>query len=364
MKTIRTHLATLLALMVFVSFGQTEYPEQDTDYTSSLQEDYRGDGFVTYSFYLENIGSEPLIFYNFKVNPDNDRYEFLKAYPDDILILYPHQKTSYVQVKVYADGPTLTWNSKYMRVKDESTTFPAQNRDYVYYWKSAAKADGLITYSYHLKNISSKNIRFYEFALSDNGGIYYMKDKLLIDEVVTAPGESIQLVKYDFKSGETPSANWYADWSNHVQTSDAFCIGLIRILDAAKEEGFGTAKGAIKRATNNSDTFFDQYYCKEHIDGLNDEVIEDLLFFIQYKGTVGSPAPLEVINKRFYEYKARMETCLPNFPERVSDENLNGLLKVEYEAEVDYEMHYLRLEVAFDPETSNHKLELVVEEVY
>ena len=364
MKILQFPLMALLLMSALLSFGQTEYPEQNTDYKSSWQEDYRGDGYITYSYYLENTGSEPLIFYNFKIKPDEDRYEILQSYPSDILIIYPYQKTSYLQVKVYTNGPALTWNSKFMSATSEVSSYPVQNKDYVYYWKSDTKSDGMTTYSYYLKNISNRNIKFYDFTLTNNGGIYYLVDNLLQKPVVTKPGENLQIVRYDFKSGETPSLNWYADWSVATPAGEPFCDGLNKILDASKDEGFSSIKGALKKGANDTDNLFDSYYCTEHIDGVNNEVIEDLLFFWQYKGVVGSPAPKDIINTRFYEYKAKIERCLPHFPEREQDADYTGELKAEYEAEVDFLMHYLRLQVEYDYVTSNYKLQLVVEEVY
>jgi len=364
MKLLKVSFAVLATLFSLAVFAQKDYPEQNVEYKSSWQEDYRGEGYITYSYYLENIGSEPLIFYNFKVTPNTERYEFLQPYPSDILIIYPYQKTSYVQVKVYTNGPALTWNSKFMRVKDESSSYPQQNRDYVYYWRSENKSDEMTTYSYHLKNISARNIKFYDFTLTNNGGIYYLVDNLQQKPVYTKPGESLQIVKYNFKSGETPSVNWYADWATFAPSGDVFCTGLNKVMDGAKDEGFSSIKGALKQAANDSDTFFDTYYCKEHIDGVNNEVIEDLLFFWQYKGTIGSPAPLDVINSRFYEYKAKVESCLPDFPEKEQASDYSGYLKAEYEAEVDYLMHYLRLQVEYDISSSNYRLDIVVEEVY
>jgi hypothetical protein len=366
MKTIRLLLISGFLMSALISFGQKDYPEQDIDYKSTWQEDYRADDYITYTYFLENIGSEPLYFFNFNITPDNERYEMLRAFPDDILIIYPSQKTSYMQVKVYTNGPALTWNTKYLRVEDEYSTYPEQNRDYVYYWESATKPEGgMTTYSYNLKNISDKNIEFYDFSLTNNGGIYYYVDKLLTDAVVVEPGQNLQMVKYNLKSGDTPSVNWYAEWSYTVPVGDPFCDGLNKILEASKEEGFASVKGAIKQKANDSDTFFDQYYCKEHIDGVNDETIEDILFFWQYIGMVGSPAPLDLTNVRFYEYKSKLETCLPNFPEKEkAADDTSTLLKAEYEAEVDGLYHYVRLEVVNDFLTGNYKLELVVEQVY
>jgi hypothetical protein len=364
MKILKISLVALLTICSAMVFSQKDYPEQDTDYSSTWEEDYRGEGYIAYSYYLENLSDEPIIFYNFKVKPNEDRYEILQSYPKDILIIYPSQKTSYLQVKVYTQGPSLTWNSKFGRITNETSSFPQQNKDYVYYWKSDAKSDGLITYSYHLKNISDRIIKFYDFTLTNNGGIYYLVDNLLQKPVIANPGESIQVVKYNFKSGETPSVNWYADWSSFSSGGDAFCDGVNKILEAAKDS-FESVKGALKKGANDTDTYFDLYYCTEHIDGVNNEAIEDLLFFWQYSGYIGSSAPLNVINSRFYEYKSKIETCLPNFPERKKDEEeKSDNLKVEYEAEVDYLMHYLRLEVVHDDVTSNYQLEFVIEEVY
>lgn len=364
MKKLLLGLTAFMLFPVLYSLGQSDYPDQDTDYKSSWEEDYRGDGFITYTYYLENIGDEPIVFYNFKFKPDEDRYEILQSYPADILIMYPNQKSSYLQVKVYTNGPALTWNSKFLRVKSTTSSYPQQNQDYVYYWKSKDNSNGQTTYSYHLKNISSKRIKFYDYTLTNNGGVYYLVDNLLQKPVTTEPGESIQLVKYNWKSGETPSVNWYADWATFAPAGDAFCDGVNKILEASKEEGFSTIKGALKQSANDTDTFFDQYYCKEHVDGVNIEVIEDILFFWQYSGSIGSAAPKDVINQRFYEYKSKIEDCLPNFPEKPQADDYTGELKAEYEAEVDNNMHYLRLEVVYDYSTANYKLELAIEEIY
>jgi archaellum component FlaG (FlaF/FlaG flagellin family) len=365
MKSIRNLFIVGMILCATVSYSQIEYPDQDIDYKSSWQEDNRGDDYVTYSYYLENTGSEPLIFYNFNVTPNTERYEMLRAYPDDILILYPYQKTSYMQVKVFSNGPALKWNAIFLRIADEYSSYPQQNRDYVYYWQSVTKSDGLTTYSYYLKNISDKNIEFYDFSLTNNGGIYYFVDPLLKESATIEPGQNLKMVRYNLKSGDTPSINWFANWSYSVPVGDPFCDGLNKIIEASKEEEFASAKGAIKQKANDSDTFFDQYYCKEHIDGVNDEIIEDILFFWQYIGIVGTTAPLDVINSRYYGYKGKIEYCLPNFPEKAkAEDDTSTLLKVEYEAEMDYLYHYIRLEVVNDYLTGNYKLELVVEQVY
>lgn len=364
MKHFRISMTALLLLLAFGAISQNEYPQQNTDYLSSWEEDYRGDGYVTYTYYLENTSDETLAFYNFKIKPDEERYEILRSYPTDLLILYPHQKNSYLQVKVYSSGPGFTWNSKFLKPTKETSSYPIQNKDYVYYWKSDVRSDESTYYSYHLINISTQNIKFYDFTLTNNGGIYYLIDNLLQNPVVAEPGESIQIVKYNHKSGETPSANWYADWSSFGPSGDAFCTGLNKVLEAAKEEGFASIKGGIKQKSNDSDTFFDIYYCKEHIDGVNNEGIEDLLFFWEYTGQIGSPAPLDIINSRFYEYRSKIESCLPNFPKRDPGDDKPEYLKVEFEAEVDYLFHYIRLEVVPDYSTSNYFLELVVEEVY
>jgi len=365
MKTFRNLLFLGLLLGSAFVFGQKEYPDQDVDYKSSFQEDYSGTDYTTYTYMLENTCTEPLVFYNFTITPSEDRYDILKAFPDDFLIIYPYQKTSYMQVKVYTNGPALSWNAKYLRYSDDYSSYPVQNKDYMYWWESSAGSNGMTTYTYFLKNMSDKNIEFYDFTLTNNGGIYYFVNPLLKESVVTQPGQSIMLVKYNLKSGDTPSVNWYADWSYSVPVNDPFCNGLNTILEASKEEGFASVKGAVKQKANDSDTFFDQYYCKEHIDGVNDEIIEDILFFWQYVGIVGSPAPLDVITSRFYDYKNKLEACLPHFPEKEkAADDTSTLPKAEYEAEVDYLYHYVRLEVVNDYLTGNYKLELVIEQVY
>lgn len=366
MKTHRITLAALLcAISSFTLLGQNDYPQQDEDYKSSWEEDYRGDDYITYTYYLGNIGNESIIFYNFNISPDSDRYEILQSYPEDVLILNPNQKSSYLQVKVYTNGPALTWNSKFMRVKDESSIYPQQNRDYVYYWKLISGLNDNKAYTYHLKNISEKTIKFYNFTLTDNGGEYDIIDHLLQKPAYTEPGESIQLVKYNYNSGETPSVNWYADWTSFTRSSDAFCSGLIKILEASKDEAFSSIKGEIKEEANDTDTFFDSYYCKEHIDGIMNEAIEDIIFFYQYKGTIGTPGTQEIIHSRFYDYKSKIESCLPDFPEKKTDEEEDsGLFKVEYEAEVDYYIHFIRLEEVYDYISGNYSLDLVVEEAY
>jgi hypothetical protein len=280
--------------------------------------------------------------------------------------LDPYQKKSYLQVKVYTNGPAFTWNSKFMRVKDEASKYPQQNKDYVYYWKMETNSSDKKVYSYHLKNISDKSIKFYDFTLTNNGGSYYLVDNLLMNPVFTEPGDNFQIVKYTYESGETPSVNWYADWASFYSSESGtdFCSGLNKVLEASRD-AFSSIKGEIKESANDTDVFFDTFYSKEHIDGVNNEVIEDFLFFYQYTGNIGSIASQDIIDKRFYGYKSKIESCLPNFEERARDEDDEpDNLKIEYEAEVDYQTHYLRLEVKYDYATDSYKLELVVEETY
>lgn len=364
MKINNISLLGLFLISTAVVFAQSDYPQSGEDYKSSWEEDYRGDDFIAYTYYLENLGNEPVAFYNFKIKPNTETYEILQPYPEDVFILDPYQKKGYFRVKVYTTGPALTWNTKFMRVKDETSTYPQQNKDYVYYWKLVSEEGDSKVYSYHLKNISNRTVKFYNFTLTNNGGNYYLVDNLLQKPAFTGPGESIQIVRYNLNSGEAPSVNWYADWTSFAAGTDAFCSGLIKLLEASKD-GFSSIKGEIKKAANDTDTFFDFYYCKEHIDGANNEAIEDMLFFYQYVGILGSPGPEDVITKRFYEYKSKIESCLPDFPEREKDEEEDSVYpKVEYEAEIDYIMHYVRLEVNYDLESGGHILELVVEEAY
>jgi hypothetical protein len=104
--------------------AQNEYPQNEEDYKSSWAEVDRGDDFITYIYYLENLRSEPIVFYNFRIKPNTERYDILESYPEDILILDAYEKKSYLKVKVFSKGPALMWNSKFMRVKDESSEFP------------------------------------------------------------------------------------------------------------------------------------------------------------------------------------------------------------------------------------------------
>lgn len=355
----------LFLLLSIAVLAQNDYPVSGEDYESSWEEDYRGDDYIAYSYYIENLGSEPIVFYNFKIKPNDYRYEVLKSYPEDILILESHQKKSYIQVKVYDQGPGLTWNSKFMRIKDETSTFPEQNRDYVYYWILESETDGGNVYSYHLKNISAKTIKFYDVTLKNNGGKYYLVDNILLKPAFTEPGGSVQLVKYNLTSGDAPSVNWYADWTSFKASSDDFCSGLVKLLEASKD-GFSSIKGEKKNASD-PDALFEIYYCKEHIPGATEEAIEDMIFYFQYSGILGSQGPQNLISDRFYSYKSKIETCLPDFPERQKedeDDSATSVLEVEYEAEVDYIMHYLKLRVQKDYLTDNYYLELIVEESY
>lgn len=66
-----------------------------------------------------------------------------------------------------------------MRITEQNSSFPKQNKDYVYYWKLIPDSYGNNVYSYHLKNISDKTIKFYSFSLKDKGGEYSILDNLL-----------------------------------------------------------------------------------------------------------------------------------------------------------------------------------------
>jgi hypothetical protein len=176
------------------------------------------------------------------------------------------------------------------------------------------------------------------------------------------------MVKFSLRSGDSPSVNWYADWTTFEESSDSFCSGLIKLLEASKD-GFSSIKGAIKEKADDTYTFFDSYYSKQHLEGANNESIEDFIWFYQYSGFMGANGSQEAINKRFYEYKSKVEACVPELKEKEKDEgddsaDATSELKIEYEAIIDYITHYIRLQVTYDYSSSDYKLELVVEETY
>lgn len=360
------HVILLAALLMATaeSYSQDELPQKDIDYLFSFQEDSREADNVTYTYYLENQSASPMAFYNFSVRPDNYRYEILSGLPEDVLVVPPYEKNAFIQVKVYDNGPNVTWYAKFLRDNSEPGIYPEQEMDYVYYWKSVQKSETITTYSYHLKNISSRNIEFYGYSLNNNGGIYYLVDKMVEENKVLAPGESFQLIKYNLKSGEAPTVDWYADWSYSVPVGDPFCDGLWRVIDASVDEGFWDIRGDMRKEANDADVFFDQYDVTSHIDGMTDEYLEDIFFFWQYTGVIGYPGTLDEVNNRYFLYKEKLESCAPHFPIKPGVEEGAGLLKAEYEGTKDSYYHYLRLEVVEDFNAKGYKLLLTVEQVY
>jgi hypothetical protein len=351
-----------------IALAQTEYPTQDTDYKSTYNKDDEGSDYISYSYLLENLGSETLLFYNFRIVTNTDKYEILQDIPGDILILYPYQKATYFRVKVYTNGPAINWNSRFLKPSKEQSNYPVQDKDYVYFWEGQEKDNGYTAYIYYLKNISNRNIKFYDFSIkNEGGGIYYLIQNLIQDPMVAKSNESFVLVKFDLKNETVaPDVNWHAIFSGSETASSDFCTGLTKVLDAAADSELTPIKGAIKESAEESLLGTETYYCTVHIDGVQDEVIENLIFLWDYYGVIGPAAPLEDIEMTFEEFRQKISSCLPSdFTETISGEDEYGSYKkAEYKGTLDGLTYYVTLKIVDTYSGGNYRLELSVDGAY
>jgi len=357
---------TLLLLPVFLA---AQYPAQDTDYKYSYSTDESGEGWAIYSYHLENISSENLLFYNF--NFPNGKPDVKIINPMlDVLILKPGQKKAFVKYKTFTAGPSVNWIANFMRYED-NPTHPVSNKDYVFYYEYQ-EYENSYTYSYYLKNISDRGISFYDFIIVGENLEYSTYKDFPSTTMEIRPGQSFETLHFSVNKDKTlPSLNWYAKFIDNDDlsfnpTNYEFCEGINYLLRDAKT-GFTTTTGPIK-STSGDDLFgVDENFSKVHIDGFYNEVIEYLLLK-NFVAQIGQSNSLNRIENQLELYRNKLKECLPStmYESEVPKEDLfMTVKKFKYEGTFEGDQHYAELEIKEDSnKAGKYLLKILIGEVF
>ncbi|MCD4735052.1 MAG: hypothetical protein K8R53_03325, partial [Bacteroidales bacterium] len=330
------------------------------------------DGYYTYI--LDNTCDRRLIFSYFHVKPTEYEYSIIRDLPEDILVLEPGKSGTYFICKEETGRPGAGWIANFMDYPTGSVDDPTKNRDYVFHYAYSADEDNS-TYTYYLKNISEKKIRFYDFIIEGEEEYYTFKE-IPEGSVYTEPGENISVFSFFISSdGNTPSLNWYADFGDNSSSTEApsedemirlgFCEGVTKLIDAASES-FDPVKGNMMFVPG-PDNMFEEYYCFVDIEGVKQEKIEYLILFWDFTGYIGSPGSQSEIEQRFEEYRLKLRECLPeSMKESIiePEEDDQFTKRVEYEGKIKGETHFVELSASQQYTSDDYELELYIEEIY
>lgn len=369
MKTISSILAAIMMVFSLALNAQNEYPEQGTDYTSEIGESSQ-DGKTVYTFLLENTSNEPIAFYNFKLKDESSDYYIVKDMVSAALVLEPYEKATYFKCKG-STRPGATWNAKFLRYDEVNETYPTKNKDYFFHYKVNDNGYSK-TYSYHLMNISDQDIKFSNFSMTDEVSYDIDKDFPIWSETV-GPKTDFMAIKFTMDSDDdSPSMNWNADWVEEeadlgnpdlITKNYGFCAGVMKLMESAKN-----TFEDVRAAKIEGSILFDEYECAAHLEGVNNEVIEYLMFFWEYVGDIGYSADLETIKDRFWEYKSKLKSCLPSSLEETvvtADDDETVILRAKYTGDWNGDTHFVQLDIKEDYSSDGqYRLELIIEEIY
>lgn len=369
-----TKILSSLVFLVFL-FGQAlllgQKPVQDTDYQFTYTTDEETDSYLILSYYLENLSSENIMFFNFVYNTALDGQEIVQSLPEDVLVLKPGEKLPFLKFKTYSTSLSVNWVTDFMRHSDDEVQ-SILNRDYLYYYEYSGTEEE-VSYTYCLKNISDRGIMFYDFTRSEVTSYTHILDDIPVSMFALRPGQSRPFLRYDVKVGEsTLTTNWFAMFieENHdsyysfsISEYD-FCSGIYSLLRSAAKD-FADIKGPNMP---DSDDFFglsETWYSKTHIKGLNEEEIS-LVITHDYSGNIGPSASLYTIKAKLEDYREILKDCLPDgWTETIVAEEdlLYSEATVKYEGVFEGNDHSVTLNIQEDYNNDEmYFLELMIEE--
>lgn len=295
-------IALLFAPITFVS-AQDEVAILDVDYEYFVETDEVGNGNKVVSFYLKNLSEFKLLFFNFKVTGGDDNYEVVKALPGEILLLDPHRTSKFGTFRIPRDQPDITWYSVRLNPSVGFNKFPEQGKHYVFFWESLVKGNQTV-FSYYLKNICDRRMKFYAFTL-EGSGEFYLEKKLPQTTIYLWPDSSVNVTRLTVPlNGESPELNWEAIFTHFQPTGDDFCNELIKVLEAAGEGDFGSARGQGEGE--------DLFASAIKVPGINQEKIINENGKWYFTGQLGGAGLRKEIETRFREYFERIDTCIPD----------------------------------------------------
>jgi hypothetical protein len=296
-----------LSLFIAVLFyslpvqSQNDTPAQDKDYYYFTETDEVGAGFKVLSYYLKNTCDRKILFFNFK--PDQTTgYEVLKDLPQDILIVEPHRSLKICKLKVSGEMSGITWQAKLLDPSVGFNKYPENGKNYVFFWKSSETADR-ITFSYLLKNISDRWIKFYAFDLETASGLALNNE--LASSAYLWQDSVMKVIEFSVpKTVEAPLLNWTAEFTDLQPSGDPFCDALVQILEASGEGDFSLVRGAS--AGNGT------YKCKVVLPEIIGYSIMETDGKWFYAGRVGNSGLKKEIYTRFKIFTVKIDNCIPD----------------------------------------------------
>lgn len=214
-------------------FAQDDYPVENRDYELTIE----NSGGIT-SFYLRNLSSGKLLFFNFRINIPQDEKDIVQNLPESIVILEPHRNALIFRAKSAIEPGMIRWESHFMVHSIGFSKYPENHKHYVFYWETSGEGD-LLRYSYFMQNISGKRLRFSNFT-SDGAEASYSK-KLPECAFILEPKAEARLCELTVSKGSNaPLLSWNHHFATFQPAGGDFCNVLTRILEASKDKGFET----------------------------------------------------------------------------------------------------------------------------
>lgn len=349
MKKVFTLIAYIAIISSPMAKSQNTHPAENHDYELTIETENHKDGYTVYSCYLRNRSPEKLLFYNFRMDTTHI-VEVIHKLPEGVVILEPHRNALIFRGGFRQSEPAVSWNSEFMRHSAGFNKFPEKYKNYIFYWNSE-KTGETVTYTYLLKNISIRRIKFYDFMFE--GEPDEMVRDLPNGSVITEPGQEMEVARFRMMDG---GSGPYLKWSNVFATfqpnNDPFCEGVTFALEASRDDGFSPIRGSNAEITGGVDL---------KIAGTENLMITGSDGSGSLTLRIGGEAEYKEIKKRFREYQEKIGFCIPGSLEETETKNKSDKsAKVEYEGVIDSMVH--RLSLTMRPVKAGSDIfELVVE---
>jgi len=303
MRSIKLYLIFFCILSITELIAQDELAVQGRDYEFFTQTDEVGTGYKVISYYLKSISENKVLFYNFRITEGVKNLDVIKALPRDILILDPNRTSKFCTLKITNDTPQISWVARLLFPSVGFNKFPENGKQYVFFWESIQE-NGRTIYSYYIKNICDRRMKFYEFSLGTATGVNIVKDLPAIP-VYLWPDYSVNVAKFSvLLQSDAPELTWQTIFTYFQPTGDDFCNELIKIFEASGEGDFGSVRG--------SDLGNAESGCNVKIPGINQARIlqSDGKWF--FNGQVGGSGLKKEIDIQFKDYFERIDLCIPD----------------------------------------------------